>query len=174
MIAKHLCGSGTDMALRAAARCGARLAGCALATCCHHRCTWDTYTAPRFLQRHGIGPRELRVLTHMCGWGTAPACAGDAVTSDCCHTSATAAAVGEGAAALWGTVERRAIGTAAKSLLDAGRLQWLRESAGFGGDAALVAYVERATSPENRLLLAWRPAANDGERRLPVLRDSTS
>lgn len=68
LLAKHLCGAGTDVALRCALQCGGgggggaaggeeggrpRLLGVAVAPCCHHRCTFGAYVNRPFLQRLG-------------------------------------------------------------------------------------------------------------------------
>ncbi|KAL7454652.1 hypothetical protein ACHAWC_006273 [Mediolabrus comicus] len=45
VVAKHLCGSGTDLALKSLrdiARTG-KVDGCIMATCCHGLCTWSDY-----------------------------------------------------------------------------------------------------------------------------------
>lgn len=98
-VAKHLCGCATDFALRSIVAAG-RLADGArdgagagpddaaaaagtpavstpghmdtvmVATCCHHRCTWDTYVNRPFLEAAGIDADDFRLLTVLSGWGT--------------------------------------------------------------------------------------------------------
>lgn len=76
LLAKHLCGAGTDVALRCGMQCEGsaaaagsaadgrpagtaataprlRLLGVAVAPCCHHRCTYGAYVNRPFLERHG-------------------------------------------------------------------------------------------------------------------------
>ncbi len=42
MIAKHLCGAGTDLAIRSIRNLGS-IDGCVMATCCHGLCSWNDY-----------------------------------------------------------------------------------------------------------------------------------
>jgi tRNA:m4X modification enzyme len=49
VIAKHLCGSGTDVALKSLVDVRGRIRACAFATCCHGLCTWDDYVGRNFL-----------------------------------------------------------------------------------------------------------------------------
>ena len=43
----------------------------AIATCCHHRCTWDAYVSRPFMQRHGIDRDDFALLTLLSSWATA-------------------------------------------------------------------------------------------------------
>ena len=148
VLAKHLCGSATDMALRCAIRARStgrcKLAGLAMAPCCHHSCSWRAYVNKPFLKASGIGRREFSILKRLASW---------CVDSHGGGRPSTAAEGGDGEDRLsrWGypPAERARIGTAVKHLLDAGRAQWL------GGEAALVSYVDAAVTPENRLVV-WR------------------
>ena len=49
VIAKHLCGSGTDLALKAVFPIRHRINGYVMATCCHGVCSWETYVGRNFL-----------------------------------------------------------------------------------------------------------------------------
>jgi tRNA:m4X modification enzyme len=51
VVAKHLCGSGTDVALKSLVDVRGRIRACAFATCCHGLCTWDDYVGRNFLGR---------------------------------------------------------------------------------------------------------------------------
>ena len=51
MIAKHLCGAGTDLALKSIYPIRDRISGCILATCCHGLCNWSDYVGRSFLQK---------------------------------------------------------------------------------------------------------------------------
>ena len=44
VIAKHLCGSGTDLAIKSLKDISGSIDGCAMATCCHGLCNWSDYT----------------------------------------------------------------------------------------------------------------------------------
>jgi len=77
IIAKHLCGVASDLAIRSLAnipiladrkRC---MRGLGLATCCHHCCTYEDYTGHEFLASHDITNRkEFELLKHWSGWAT--------------------------------------------------------------------------------------------------------
>jgi tRNA:m4X modification enzyme len=49
VIAKHLCGAGTDLALKSIIPIKHRVSGYILATCCHGLCSWDLYVGRDFL-----------------------------------------------------------------------------------------------------------------------------
>ena len=49
VIAKHLCGVGTDLALKAMEPIKERVSACVLATCCHGVCNWCDYVGRGFL-----------------------------------------------------------------------------------------------------------------------------
>jgi len=42
-IAKHLCGAGTDLAIKSMKSLSSPIDGCFMATCCHGLCTWSEY-----------------------------------------------------------------------------------------------------------------------------------
>ncbi|XP_053549705.1 tRNA:m(4)X modification enzyme TRM13 homolog [Bombina bombina] len=98
-IGKHLCGAGTDLALRClvpdyspdeepsakrnrldpsaggsnlepvCAQCPP-VVGIAIALCCHHRCDWQHYVGRDYFQRLGIGHREFSIFQRMSSWAT--------------------------------------------------------------------------------------------------------
>lgn len=49
LIAKHLCGAGTDLALKSAEPIRDQVKGFVLATCCHGICVWNLYVGRDFL-----------------------------------------------------------------------------------------------------------------------------
>jgi tRNA:m4X modification enzyme len=49
VIAKHLCGSGTDLALKSIDPIKEDVSACVLATCCHGVCTWKDYVGRDYL-----------------------------------------------------------------------------------------------------------------------------
>jgi tRNA:m4X modification enzyme len=49
VIAKHLCGAGTDLALKSIQSIQSNVSACVLATCCHGVCTWKDYVGRDFL-----------------------------------------------------------------------------------------------------------------------------
>ena len=135
---KHLCGSATDMALRACFEpCGIqrslKVCGFAVATCCHHRCTWETYVNQPFLSDLGFGRNEFPHLTRVSSWAT--------LDKSKCVSEVRGTHYKQ---------EKIALGRLAKRILDSGRLQWCI-SKGF--KAKMVTYIGEHISPENVLLL---------------------
>jgi tRNA:m4X modification enzyme len=49
VLAKHLCGAGTDLALKALEPVKTSISSCILATCCHGVCNWQDYVGRKFL-----------------------------------------------------------------------------------------------------------------------------
>lgn len=92
-VGKHLCGAATDFTLRCCHRHlpsrglestsppVPRCVGVAIATCCHHRCTWQHYVGKNFCAAHGVTPEDFEIISWMTGWALcgheAPAGCGD-------------------------------------------------------------------------------------------------
>jgi tRNA:m4X modification enzyme len=77
VVAKHLCGAATDLAIRSLSHIGMegngmlRKRGLAIATCCHHACTYDDYVGREiFLDECQITREEFDVLKYWAGWAT--------------------------------------------------------------------------------------------------------
>ena len=49
VIAKHLCGAGTDLALKSLKGIASQVDACIMATCCHGVCTWSEYVGRGYL-----------------------------------------------------------------------------------------------------------------------------
>lgn len=161
-MAKHLCGEATDLALRACfgrgstARTNFRVRGVAFATCCHHRCAWNTYVNREYLISLGIGRDEFEYLTKISSWATLATNA-DAETAGE-HASG---AVHFDASHAFDDVtdeEKLKLGRLAKRILDEGRARWCQSQ---GLSATLEAFVPRTTSPENVILLARDDAVGE-------------
>ncbi|XP_056379331.1 tRNA:m(4)X modification enzyme TRM13 homolog isoform X6 [Hyla sarda] len=96
-IGKHLCGAGTDLALRCLVhhysnpdgepRCKrsrtdaeqtvraeppyrCHVDGIVIALCCHHRCDWQHYVGRDFFEKLGLGQREFGLFQRMSSWAT--------------------------------------------------------------------------------------------------------
>lgn len=84
---KHLCGAGTDFALRCLIESlrnkqnirsnserkithSSQLAGVVLAPCCHHRCSWTAYVGKRFFQENNLTSSQFHLMSSMCSWAT--------------------------------------------------------------------------------------------------------
>lgn len=77
---KHLCGGATDFAIRCILHgnnvvddgqsSGPKTNSVFIALCCHHRCTWNTFTGKDFFTDNGIEAEDFRIITKMAGWAT--------------------------------------------------------------------------------------------------------
>ena len=70
VVAKHLCGAATDLALRAVANsatAGQRVRGLGIATCCHHACSWEDYCGADWLREKGFSGHEFELLKFWTG-----------------------------------------------------------------------------------------------------------
>ncbi|KAG8466190.1 hypothetical protein KFE25_001946 [Diacronema lutheri] len=204
-MAKHLCGEATDLALHCLVRSAStpappavasplddseRAAGgvrpcCAvdhvlIATCCHHRCRFESYVNRAALVEWGLAGSAFPVVCALSHWAVATddragqqaiaaklaggrgAREGDGDGDGACEhaggclneVTALGRLVAEQRIAV-GATERRALGVMAKELLDAGRALFLAAS---GYESAWVEreFVPKAVTPENRLLRAER------------------
>ena len=62
LLAKHLCGSASDAAVRAGRQARAYAASLVLAPCRHPQIAWETYAGRAWLEGHGIGEEAFSVL----------------------------------------------------------------------------------------------------------------
>eukprot|EP00927_Polykrikos_kofoidii_P015474 TRINITY_DN16883_c0_g1_i1.p1 TRINITY_DN16883_c0_g1~~TRINITY_DN16883_c0_g1_i1.p1 ORF type:complete len:578 (-),score=72.01 TRINITY_DN16883_c0_g1_i1:14-1747(-) len=151
-VGKHVCGVASDLSLRCclqgAASGSLKFRGIALAFCCHHECDWSSYVGKEWLASQGVTEADFGAMRWF---------------SKMAHTQYEQRengiprpfkSVGSQAAAA-----RAELGHLCKRLIDEGRLAWMRDS---GWNCRLVRFVDRQTSPENALLLAW-PAAKPQE-----------
>lgn len=185
---KHLCGAATDFTLRCAARLfkkekqmhgvansansagSSQFLGLAVATCCHHRCSWEHIAGQEVFLEWGYTGEEFELISHMTGWALcgheAPA-GGGVVSEEESEDSEHSEPEGEGAMGNCtknsGTKEewrphhsfrrsrRIAIGQKCKRIIDYARGEWLRRN-GFEVDDVI--YCEPEISGENRMLMA--------------------
>lgn len=158
VVAKHLCGSAADYALRAVARCTPPVAAFALASCCHHRCDFASYPNRAFFEKSGIGHADFARICRMSSWAVNGHNQPAPDVTDASEGEAGAQFRAAGGRLL----SRRELGRCCKDLLDAGRVLYLKA---MGYDAWLAEYVEAKVTPENVLLVARPalavPSAND-------------
>ncbi|KAM3139179.1 hypothetical protein pb186bvf_008777 [Paramecium bursaria] len=67
-ICKHMCGGATDLTLTSLLSQQQPIRGLAIATCCHHLCTLDTYKNPQFLQQIGFNENEAELMFQCSSW----------------------------------------------------------------------------------------------------------
>lgn len=73
---KHLCGAGTDFALRCLRKSlesdgdRPKLRGIVLAVCCHHQCEWESLCGREFLRSKGIDEMLFYIIRSISSWST--------------------------------------------------------------------------------------------------------
>lgn len=155
-VAKHLCGAATDLSLKAIVSTSRHVAAVAIATCCHHRCTWADYVGrDDFLQ----GCTDLRsraayfsAAARFSSWCTAPDVRKNGA-SEPQFPSSPEVEIDQDVRERFDPCAKRLLGRRCKRLIDRGRRDYLRRHGFF---AELVPYCAPENTPENVLLLAWR------------------
>lgn len=79
LIAKHLCGAGTDLALKSMEPIRDQVKSCLLATCCHGICNWNDYVGRDYLRQVmqeenstlTFGPLEFDLMRQWCAGSVA-------------------------------------------------------------------------------------------------------
>ena len=165
VIAKHLCGVATDLALRSLETLpeGTASRGLSIATCCHHACMWDDYVGKDWLVASGFSRSEFNVLRFWSSWAFT---LGSTRVSDASDPQEHAPeaqdqekehqtpALPQSVARPSG-VTREAMaecGFKIKRLLDYGRLRYAREKLGLSA-CRVVQYCNPVESPECYLLV---------------------
>ena len=119
-----------------------RVAGLIIAFCCHHRCEYSSYVGKEYLQSCGFTADEFPILCSIASWAT-------------CGTGKNR----DGTVLPYyedkdkNATEREIIGRKVKSLINWGRIEYLR-SVGF--DSKLLYYTTTKVSPENMCMIAIR------------------
>ena len=159
-VAKHLCGSASDLALKALDSLPAGTwRGLALATCCHHRCDWSSYVGRDYfcVAVDGGNAAEFAKVARWAAWATIEdPDAAPAARDRSGHDRPPASDPDEALAGL-GWREKRDVGRRCKQLIDEGRIDFLARR-GLAR-AARVHYCDAALSPENNLIVADGSAA---------------
>ena len=175
LIGKHLCGSALDFCINAMLHSfhssapslptsppPPLVSGLCIASCCHHRCTFDSYCNPGWLHSHHIDRQQFAVLTRLSSWacnddgrGTAHGwrASGYEVKEE---TMDGGMRVEYGALIGIGVDERVAIGRAIKQWMDMGRVELLRA---VGYSAHLTLFAPLHVTRENVALVAKFDAA---------------
>ena len=185
LVAKHLCGLATDLSVssihhlvrenttEATSSDGPAFQGLAIATCCHHACSWVDYTGIEWLcTEQGFTEAEFGVMKQWSGWahtikftdedkkgsarcertsGTeAEWSAGNDEEEACCEHSAP---VNESTVrpADLSSREMSDVGKMVKRILDQGRVMYLRR---LGLPARQVRYCDPSLSPECYMIIA--------------------
>ncbi|XP_050038336.1 tRNA:m(4)X modification enzyme TRM13 homolog isoform X1 [Dermacentor andersoni] len=159
-LCKHLCGEATDLALRclmettkqpsdAGSKALLGVHGVLMATCCHHRCYWDSFVGRPLLEAWGLGRQDFDLISAMAGWATCAAKAPQAGTSAHHFTEDVGGLNRYLCMGL--SVERRTeVGRRCKLLLDTARARYLSAKL----NSRLVYFITPDVTPENVAILA--------------------
>ena len=121
--------------------------GLIVAFCCHHKCEYSSYVGRKYLQQCGFTADEFPVLCSIVSWATCGCRLKSDINSPSDATSDTANRISSK------SDEREVIGRKAKTLLNWGRLVFLK-SVGF--QAELLYYISTDISLENMCVVATR------------------
>lgn len=191
-VGKHLCGAATDLALRCVLNatsgasavgsaagdsadvtscvvdCGfvgpsaPTLQGIAIATCCHHACSWEHYVGKLFMRDVlGASSVDFELMRMISSWGLlgpSPAQGLGATPSAPAGVSETGPFLDE-MLPLLDRARRITLGQQCKSLLDEGRARFLLTLLP-SHRTSMTAYCPGSDSPENMVLMAGREAAS--------------
>jgi len=166
-VAKHLCGSATDMALRSLFDSKLNTAfdkvvGCCFATCCHHRCEASVYPGWQFLKKV-FSTDWFPALTQVSSWATN----GDGRTRlddnkivDLEHMRFFQ---NLSDSILPNVFLREQIGEFVKEILEKGRIEYINSLANGKFNPGVAFYIEKWTTLENRVIFASTdsPTAKD-------------
>lgn len=146
-IAKHLCGTATDLAIRCLTKAMNNepkidVRGLVLAFCCHHKCEYSSYVGREYLRQCDFTANDFSILCSIVSWATCGSCLKGNVRPQ--HDNVD-----------WSSKldERELIGRKAKTLLNWGRLSFLRS---IGFKAELFYYTSTDVSLENMCIVATR------------------
>jgi len=180
MIAKHLCGVGTDLAIKSIRNLGS-IDGCVMATCCHGLCSWNDYVGRNCLlslfcgESGGLtafGEDRFNMLKR---WTTAavseerpPASGNDSTSIDDNgpkeHHHEGQADDEKGLRSSIFTISKelglscggKGLGRACQRLIDYGRCDYMK---GRGFKVNMCHYVPQNVTPQNALIVASRRSA---------------
>ncbi|XP_001604909.2 tRNA:m(4)X modification enzyme TRM13 homolog [Nasonia vitripennis] len=131
--AKHICGVATDLTLRCITnsipKSKSSKFGMVIAFCCHHQCNCSHYVGHKYLEKEGFTNDEFPILCKIASWAT-------------CGIKLNKASEDS---------EREMLGRKVKTLLNQGRLEYLKS---FGFSGRLVHYTTTDITLENQAIVA--------------------
>ncbi|CAL1292159.1 unnamed protein product [Larinioides sclopetarius] len=133
---------------------GSKICGLLMALCCHHRCSWNTYIGKQFMEKHDFTENDFKLMCCVASWATCGLRKTDKATEN--SEEHTTEIPDENLLNRYQRLnlkheEREVIGMQCKRLIDAGRIQFLKDE---GYDARLITYIDKSVSLENVALLA--------------------
>ncbi|XP_032685002.1 tRNA:m(4)X modification enzyme TRM13 homolog isoform X2 [Odontomachus brunneus] len=158
-IAKHLCGTATDLAIRCLVKSMTNepyvdVCGLVIAFCCHHRCEYSSYVGREYLLQCGFTVNEFPILCSIVSWATCgPRTKSDAKLQPNKTTNSQQPCEEDNIIQSSKLSEHELIGRKAKTLLNWGRLVYLRS---IGFEVQLFYYTSTDVSLENMCIVATR------------------
>ena len=171
VIAKHLCGAGTDLALKSLQDVDVQqqVDACVMATCCHGVCSWEQYVGRDFLRTlfgNDFGQAEFDLLRRWSSGTVATGCCADktAPNNDDEHGKCIVddgkdpMSVASIIQSLGLGCGHEGLGRACQRLLDHGRLEFMRQMLFSIGECQveMFHYVPSTVTPQNAVLVARR------------------
>ncbi|GKY96149.1 hypothetical protein MPSEU_000574900 [Mayamaea pseudoterrestris] len=176
VVAKHLCGVGTDLALKSMEPIKDQVSACIMATCCHGACRWSDYVGRDFLcadmddpsRNFVFGSAEFDLLCHWSGGAVhvdnseiSTSCTADRpdVNNDYPNIATNGESVVLGVTRIVESLNLRCgqqgLGRACQRLIDYGRLGYIRDVLypKMHDRAKLLYYVSCDISPQNAALV---------------------
>jgi len=153
---KHLCGEATDLALKCLLENNSldhKVSGILIATCCHHKCAWNSYVGQKYFREWGFQEEDFLPLTNMSSWavcGTGSAGFADGFE---CDLEAMKTGWKPNLNMALTMPEKRILGVFSKRILDYGRILYINE---FGFRAHLSTYASLKDTLENMAMIATR------------------
>ncbi len=171
IVAKHLCGVASDLAIRSLSHYSKRLSrmrGVGIATCCHHACNFRDYVGHQWLEEQDISLQEFDILKYWSAWATVDRTVDyrkpkysadnleDQIDGERDHEIPIVAE----------TIRPRSltheemldVGRKVKRIFDFGRVKYIREVLNM--DAQLVHYCDPKLSPECVMIVAKEKGDN--------------
>jgi tRNA:m4X modification enzyme len=189
VLAKHLCGAGTDLALKSVLPVRDRVSSVVMATCCHGVCSWQDYVGRDYLreamQEVSFGQDEFDLLRMWSG--------GTILDQRCCNrhkkdnqslsteenesppeeehrklpavnSDTKVPSCPKVVKALQLACDPQGLGRACQRLIDFGRLQYLQKQLFPEGHVELLHYVPESVTPQNAVLIAHRRGLENEKR----------
>lgn len=168
VVAKHLCGAGTDLALRSLEPIRDRVSYCVFATCCHGVCNWDDYVGRDFLsdimRPHGTDSFGQEEFELMRVWSSGSVLvdgetqvrpsASEEHCASCSASDRSPMSLHSIVEALHLRCKAQGLGRACQRLIDFGRQEYLRKVLFRDAHVELLHYVGSKTTPQNAVLIA--------------------
>ncbi|XP_045474173.1 tRNA:m(4)X modification enzyme TRM13 homolog [Harmonia axyridis] len=153
-VTKHLCGAATDFTIRCLAHSTKnkqKLLGFLMTFCCHHRCTWSSFTGREYFEKLGLTENDFRIMCGLVSWATCGTGLSRERREELSKKSPEELEKDEKSLLGLSVQEKEQIGLKCKNLMNWGRLQFIKD---IGFNCALHYYVKCEVTPENVCIVA--------------------